>query len=202
MLFSAECWFLTIISLRTSPVVNKVLCLTCVLQWYHSKTMIRMCKSFRKVMHRLSSIGNCPPVFCLFILWCFSYWCFWTVVLEKTLESPLDSKEINQSILKEINLGCSFKGQMLKLKLQCFSHLMRRANWLKKTLMLEKIEGREKKVRQKMRWLDNITESMDVILSKLRQIVKDREAWRAANHGDLKRHDWVTEQQQQNYVSF
>ena len=124
----------TIISLRISPVINKVLCLTCVFQLYHRWLfeLTRMCKGFRKVRHRLSSVGKCPSVLCLFILWCFSYWCFWIVVLKKALESPSDSKEINQSILKEINLGYSFKGQMLMLYLQCFSHLMRRANLLKK----------------------------------------------------------------------
>ena len=174
MLFSAECWFLTIISLRTSPVVNKVLCLTCVLQWYHSKTMIRMCKSFRKVMHRLSSIGNCPPVFCLFILWCFSYWCFWTVVLEKTLESPLDSKEINQSILKEIIPQYSLAGLMLKLKLQYFGFLMWRAYSLEKTAMLGKIEGRRRE-RLRMKWLDGIISSMNMNLDKFQEMVSDRQ---------------------------
>ena len=88
--------------------------------------------------------------------------CFWTMVLEKTLESPLDSGRSNQSILKEISLGCSLEGLMLKLKLQHFCHLTRRADSFEKTLMLGKIEGRRRRGWQKMRWLDGITDSMDM----------------------------------------
>ena len=86
------------------------------------------------------------------------------MVLEKTLESPLDCKEINQSILKEISPGCSLEGLMLKLKLQYFGHLMRRADSLEKTLMLRKIEGRSRRGQQRMRWLDGIPNSMDMNL--------------------------------------
>ena len=104
------------------------------------------------------------------------------MVLEKTLES-WTARRSNQSILKEISPGCSLEGMMLKLKLQYFGHLMRKADSLEKTLMLGRIGGRRKRGQQRMRWLDGTTDSIEVNLSELRELVMDREAWRAAIHG-------------------
>ena len=105
------------------------------------------------------------------------------MVLEKTLRVPWTARRSNHSILKEISPGISLEGMMLKLKLQYFGHLMRRVDSLEKTLMLGEIRGRRRRGRPRMRWVDGIMDLMDVSLSELREMVMDREAWRAAIHG-------------------
>ena len=113
-------------------------------------------------------------------------WCFWTVVLEKTLERPWTARRSNQSILKEISPEYSLGGLMLKLKLQYLGYLMQRANSLEKTLILGKIKGKRRKGWQGMKWLNDITNSVDMSLTKLQEMVRDRKAWCAAVHGVTK----------------
>ena len=119
--------------------------------------------------------------------WVPKNWCFWTVVLEKRLlRVPWTARRSNQSILKEISPGCSLEGMMLKLKLQYFGYLMWRVDSLEKTLMLGGVEVRRRRGRQRIRWLDGITDSKEVSLSELWELVMDREAWHAVIHGVTK----------------
>ena len=128
--------------------------------------------------------------------WAPKNWCFRIVVLEKLLRAPWTARRSNQSVLKEVNPDYSLEGLMLKLKLQYFGHLMPRADTLEKTLMLGKIEGRRRRGRERMRWLDSTTDSMDMSLSRLQDIWEDRRAWHGAIHEVAKSQtqliDWRT----------
>ena len=133
--------------------------------------------------------------------WAPKNWCFWTWCWRRLLRVPWTARRSNQSILKEISSGCSLEGLILKLKLQYFGHLMQKADLLEKSLMLGKIEGWRRRGWQRIRWLDGITNTMDMGLGGFRELVMDRESWHAAVHGITKSWTRLSDWTELNWVT-